>query len=150
MVDEYTWSRDMARVWIEKGGLIISNRYFTSNVHQIAKLEGKKRSLYRKWLWNSGYNHLKILKPDLVLFLDVLPKEAKNWIKNKTFRSYLTGSNQDLAEKSYRHQLAAYREYLYSVKTFKYWKRIGCYSKKDVLSPQEIHEKIWKEVCKVI
>lgn len=70
MLDEYTWTRDIGIPWIEKGGLIISNRYFTSNVHQIAKLKTSSQKKYRDWLWTAGYKDLGILKPDLVIFVD--------------------------------------------------------------------------------
>jgi len=55
MLDEYTWSRDIARPFVKRGGKIVLNRYFTSNVHQIAKLTGKKQRDFKDWLWKSGY-----------------------------------------------------------------------------------------------
>ena len=47
--------------------MILSNRYFTSNVHQIAKLKTSAQKKYRDWLWPAGYEDLGILKPDLVI-----------------------------------------------------------------------------------
>ena len=51
MIDQYTWSRDFGKPWLEKGGVILSNRYFTSNVHQIAKMKTRAQKKYRNWLW---------------------------------------------------------------------------------------------------
>lgn len=48
MIDQYTWSRDIGKPFIEKGGLILSNRYFTSNVHQVAKCKGIAQKKFRE------------------------------------------------------------------------------------------------------
>lgn len=149
MIDQYTWSRDVGKPWLEKGGVILSNRYFTSNVHQIAKLKTKAQKKYRDWLWPTGYDDLKLLKPDLVVFIDVPPKVAKKLNKKKDIRGYLKGKKQDLAERNWAHQEAAYREYLYTVKHNKNWVAIKCVTKGYIDPPIEIHERVWKEVSKL-
>ena len=73
MIDQYTWSRNTGKPWIEKRGIILADRYFTSNVHQIAKLKTRAKKQYRDWLWPAGYDDLRIMRPDLVVFLDVPP-----------------------------------------------------------------------------
>jgi hypothetical protein len=66
MLDQYTWSRDIGRPFLEAGGNIISNRYFTANVHQIAKVDRNERPRFRDWMWKLGYEDLGLLKPELV------------------------------------------------------------------------------------
>ncbi len=83
MIDQYTWSRDTGKPWIEKGGIILADRYFTSNVHQIAKLKTRAKKQYRDWLWPAGYNDLRIMRPDLVVFLDVPPDRDVILLPNK-------------------------------------------------------------------
>jgi dTMP kinase len=148
MVDQYTWSRDIGKPWLMKGGYILSNRYFTSNVHQVAKFRGKARSIFRNWLWTAGYDDFGILKPDLVLFLDVDPKIARKLNTNKKERLYLKGRKKDLAERDYEHQKAAYKEYLYSVKTFDYWRKVRCTTNNFINPPEVIHQKVWKTIQK--
>lgn len=150
MLDQYTWSRDIARPWIEKGGIILSNRYFTSNVHQIAKLRGVKKKNYRDWLWSAGYNELKILKPDLVIFIDVSDKMSKKLNLKKSTRGYLKGKKQDEAEKDRLHQRKSYDEYVYTVKNNSYWKRVKAETKNNIDTPEVIHDRIWKIVEKYI
>jgi dTMP kinase len=150
MVDQYTWSRETGRLYINKGGIILSNRYFTSNVHQIAKLKGRARGDYRKWLWHVGYDELGILKPDLVIFLDVPSSISRKMNKNKTERLYLKGRKKDNAEKDYQHQLSAYKEYLYTVKHYSFWKKVKCTTKGEIDAPEVVHERVWKVVEKVI
>ncbi len=144
MLDQYTWSREMGVPWIEKGGLILSNRYFTSNVHQIAKLKTSSQKKYREWLWPAGYKDLGILKPDLVIFVDTPPEVAKELINFKKKRAYLKNKKKDIAEKNWKHQVSAYREYKRTVKANRWWVEVPGVqdSRKDY--KKEIHENIWK------
>ncbi len=146
MLDQYTWSRDVGTGVLEKGNIVLSNRYFTSNVHQIAKLNGRSRKKYRKWLWDAGYKHLGLLKPDLVIFLDVPPVVAVEMNKSKKDRKYLNGKKEDEAEKRISHQRASYREYNETVKRFGYWKKVRCLTKGNIDSPEVIHERVWSKV----
>jgi dTMP kinase len=148
MLDQYTWSRDIGKPWLEKGGIILSNRYFTSNVHQIAKLKTIARKKYRDWLWSAGYDSLGLLKPDLVVFIDVPPNVAKRLIENKSERSYLKGRKKDLAESDWEHQESAYREYLYTVKHNKSWKSVKCITDDSIDFPIKIHKRVWSVVKK--
>lgn len=150
MLDQYTWGRDFGKKILENGKMILSNRYFTSNTHQIAKLKGKKREDFRKWLWTTGYDSLGVLKPDLVVFLDVKPEVAFSLNKNKKSREYLNGRTEDEAEKRFYHQKSAYKEYLKTAKQFKYWKIVKCMSGDKIDSQEIIHERIWSIVSKHI
>lgn len=150
MLDQYTWSRDVGKPFLEKGGFIVSNRYFTSNVHQIAKLDGDGKERYRTWLWPLGYDHLGLIKPDLVIFLDVPPEIGRKLNKEKTKRDYLNGKKEDEAEKDYEHQERSYAEYLYTLEKFPYWVKVGCIADAKLESASKIHEKVWNEVNKLI
>lgn len=148
MIDEYTWSRDVGEPWLAKGNNILSDRFFTSNVHNIAKLKTFGRKKYRDWLWDAGYEELGILKPNLVIFLDVNPNITRKLIGTKEKRKYLKGKKGDQAEKNWSHQWSAYREYVYMTKKEKAWIRIKCTLGKSLLTPEEIHIRIWKVVGK--
>lgn len=146
IIDEYTWSRDIGRPWIGKGEIILSNRYFSSNVHNIAKLQGRAKRKYRDWLWRMGYDELGILRPDLVLFLDVPPKISLKLNKTKTAREYLKGKKQDIAESHRDHQLAAYKSYLTEVRLNNWWLKIRCLTRGQLDSPTAIHRRIWDKL----
>jgi len=150
MIDEYTWSRDIAKPWMEKGGLILSNRYFTSNVHQIAKQKTIARKKYRDWLWPMGYKELGILKPDLVILIDTPPAVAKKLVHTKKKRLYLKGKKRDIHEKNWHHQLSSYREYKYTTKSNNWWVKVpGVKDHREDFS-KIIHEEIWKIVSSKI
>lgn len=146
MLDQYTWSREIAISWIEKGGLILSNRYFTSNVHQIAKLKTSAQKKFRNWLWPMGYKKLGILRPDLVIFIDTPPEVAKRLMRSKRKRTYLKKQRKDIHEKDWNHQVSAYREYKRTVKRHKWWVEVpGVKSHKEDYS-KIIHSSVWKVV----
>lgn len=131
MLDEYTWSRDVGKPWLEKGGWILSDRYFTSNVHQIAKLKTSAKAKYREWLWRMGYDELGILKPDLVVFLDRPLHDSVKLNKNKLPRKYIKGKKRDIAEWDLEHQRLAYNEYARTVKENKNWVSVSCMTTSD-------------------
>lgn len=146
ILDEYTWTRDTGTPWIEKGGLIISNRYFTSNVHQIAKLKTSAQKKYRDWLWSAGYKDLGILKPDLVIFVDTPPHVAEELINYKKKRAYLKKRKKDIAEKDWHHQESAYREYKRTVKMNRRWVEVPGVKDHRKDFSKTIHENIWKMI----
>jgi dTMP kinase len=146
MLDEYTWSRDVALEWIKKGGLIVSNRYFTSNVHQVAKLSGSEQDQFRDWLWTSGYDELGILRPDMVIMLDVNPGIAKKLSDQKGPRKYLGGRKKDIAEKDFNHQAEAYKEYVQMTKVDPKWIRVSCVTGGKLDGEEVIADRIWRVV----
>jgi thymidylate kinase len=146
MLDQYTRSREIAIPWIEKGGLIISNRYFTSNVHQIAKLKTSAQKKYREWIWPAGYEDLRILKPNLVIFVDTPPGVAKELISFKKKRAYLKKQKKDIAEEDWNHQVLAYREYKRTAKENRWWVEVSGVMNSQKDYKKEIHENIWKIV----
>ena len=148
MIDQYTWSRDIGKPWIEKGGTILADRYFTSNVHQIARLKTRTKKEFRDWLWPAGYKGLKIMRPDLVVFLDVPPEITKKLNLQKTERLYLKGRKQDLAERNWEHQKLAHREYLRTVNDNSWWMKVLCTSHGKIDSIEIIHERVWEVISK--
>ena len=96
-VDRYAsyqrvWKNDYAA-----GGLILSDRYTTSNaVHQGGKLEGKAREEFFSWLYDLEFNRMGLPKPDLVLWLD-MPVEVAETLMRR--RESDTGMKADIHER---------------------------------------------------
>ena len=63
----------------ENGGLILSDRYTTSNaIHQGSKLPEAELPAFFDWLYDLEYGKMGLPRPDLVLYLDVdLPTSLK-------------------------------------------------------------------------
>jgi dTMP kinase len=143
MIDEYIGGRNDIKRWVGVGKIVLSNRYFTSNVHQVAKLHTRAKAKFRRWLWSAGYEELGIYKPHLVIVLVVPPQISRKLNLKKSRRRYLKGKKQDIHEKNLAHQRAAYREYLYMCSQEKDWVKVSCCDRSgSLLTPREIHQKI--------
>ena len=71
-VDRFASFREDWGKTYENGGLIISDRYTTSNaVHQGSKLSDEELPAYFQWLSDLEYGKMGLPKPDLVIYLDV-------------------------------------------------------------------------------
>ena len=90
------WKNDYA-----SGGLILSDRYTTSNaVHQGGKLEGKAREEFFSWLYDLEFNRMGLPKPDLVLWLD-MPVEIAETLMRRRERD--TSTKADIHERDDRY-----------------------------------------------
>ena len=71
-MDRYAaYHDDWGKVY-EQGGLILSDRYTTSNaVHQGCKLRDEELPGFFAWLSDFEYGKMGLPKPDLVIYLDV-------------------------------------------------------------------------------
>jgi dTMP kinase len=149
LLDESDGSKKIIRPALELGKTVISNRYFTSNVHQIAKRPKKERESYANWLWEAGYNQMEIIRPDLVLVLLVDPPICQENILKKAKRNYTKDQRMDAAEEDFGHQMEAAEEYKkMAEKEPDVWILIDCCRDGKLMSKEEINEKIWQEINK--
>ena len=71
-VDRFASYRDDWGGIYENGGLILSDRYTTSNaVHQGSKLPDEELPAFFDWLVDFEYGKMGLPEPDLVIYLDV-------------------------------------------------------------------------------
>lgn len=71
-VDRYASYKKVWGQWYEQGGLVVCDRYTTSNaVHQASKEPEDRRQEFLKWLYDFEYDRLGLPRPDLTLYLDV-------------------------------------------------------------------------------
>ena len=71
-MDRYASYKQDWGAFYEAGGLVIADRYTTSNaVHQASKLPPEERTVFLNWLFELEYGKLGLPKPDLVLYLDM-------------------------------------------------------------------------------
>ncbi len=132
---------------LSQGKIVLANRYFGSNLgHQGAKIQNnRKRKKFFKWIYNLEYNILGIPKPDLNLFLHVPAKISYQLVAKKGEREYLKGKKRDIHEKDIKHLKQAEQSYLQAIKLFpKDFKVIECIENNNLLSIDEIAEKVWQ------
>ena len=136
------------RQWLEEGKIVVTNRYVTANAgHQGGKIDDEgERLKFFKWLDNLEYNIFGIPKPDLNIILHVPADLAQGLAKNKwrENRPYMNGKKTDLHEGDLVHLKNAEKVYLQIAKLFPNTKLVECVAKGRLLSPQEIHNKVWE------
>ena len=131
--------------FLEGGGVIIANRYATSNMaHQAARIADKKeRESYLKWVYELEYKINKIPREDMVIYLYVPWKIGYALTKSKAGRNkYLNGKALDIAEADTKHRQDAEKMYLTLAKKYLHWEKIDCFENGVLLPIEVIHQKI--------
>lgn len=96
-VDRFASYRDDWGKTYEAGGLILSDRYTTSNaVHQGSKLSDAELPEFFTWLQDLEYNKMLLPKPDLVIYLDTSIEVSLRRMKH---RQEATNTQADIHEK---------------------------------------------------
>ncbi len=129
--------------WYAQGGLILSDRYTTSNaVHQASKEPAERREAYLKWLYDFEYEKLGLPAPDLTLYLDVPTDFTEKLLRH---READTNTKADIHEQDMAY-LATCRETGRAAAKFYGWTVISCVQDGCLRSIEDIHEEIWAHV----
>ncbi len=140
---------DIIKKWLEKGELVILDRYVHSNIaFQCAKIKNREEKIKLKdWINHLEYEYFKIPKPDISIFLDVpfsftmkkltIQRQGKD-------RDYLQGG-RDIHEEDLTFQEKVREAYLWQVEEDESFKLVNCYDNNgEMLPPEDIFEKIQK------
>ena len=142
-VDRYASYKQDWGNWYEEGGLVISDRYTTSNaVHQTSKEPEDQQAGFLKWLYEFEYDKLALPKPDLVLYLDVPTDYTEKMMRN---REAETNTKADIHEKDLEY-LATCRRCGRAAAEFYGWKIISCVENGQMRSIEDIHQQICRYV----
>ena len=96
-VDRFASYRDDWGETYHNGGLILSDRYTTSNmIHQGSKLPDEELPDFFAWLGDLEFNKMLLPKPDLVIYLDTTVEISLARMKRRQDR---TGTHADIHEK---------------------------------------------------
>ena len=142
-VDRFASYRQDWGAYYEAGGLVIADRYTTSNaVHQTPKLPPEERRGYLEWLFDFEYRLLGLPKPDRVLYLD-LPTEISERMMRR--REQLTHTTADIHERDGAY-LRSCRESAAMVVDYGGWSRINCARDGQVRSVDDIHREVMERL----
>jgi len=138
-VDRYaSWAQDWQSIY-QNGGLILSDRYTTSNaVHQASKEAPENRKAFFEWLYDFEFNKMGLPKPDLVLFLD-MPIEVTEKLMRS--REAATGTHADIHETDMDY-LRTCRATAAEAADYYGWVRIPCAENGEPRSIEAIHEDV--------
>ena len=142
-VDRYASYKQDWGDWYEQGGLIVSDRYTTSNaVHQASKEPEEKQAEFLRWLYEFEYDKLGLPRPDLVIYLDVPTDFTEKLMRH---REAATNTSADIHEKDLDY-LATCRRTGRAAAQFYGWKIISCVKNGQMRSIEDIHEEIHRHV----
>lgn len=146
-VDRYASYKMNWGTFYQNGGLVISDRYTTSNaVHQCSKLPPEQWDSFLNWLFDFEYNKIGIPTPDRVIYLAVDP-EVSQQLMSKRYHG--DESKKDIQEKDTEYMARSRAAAEYCAKALG-WRRIECTELQDghkVMLPVEtIHHRIMDEL----
>jgi len=143
-VDRYASFKKVWGQWYEDGGLIVSDRYTTSNaVHQASKEPVEKQPEFLKWLYDFEYDKLGLPAPDLVIYLDV-PTDFTEAMMRR--READTNTSADIHEQDMEY-LATCRRTGKAAAEYYAWTMIQCVQNGKMRSIEDIHEEIYRHVA---
>jgi len=143
-VDRYASFKKEWSGYYKSGGLILCDRYTTSNaIHQASKLSGEEREKYLEWLFGFEYELMGLPRPDCVIFLDMPPKYAQMLLKNRE------GKTMDIHEKDAEYLKRCYDSSLNLCEKYG-WVRIPCTESGEICGKELIQEKILNAIKDVL
>ena len=146
-MDRYASYKEDWGNFYEAGGLVLANRYTTSNaVHQASKLPPTEREAYLSWLFDLEYKRLGLPEPTLVLYLD-LPTELTEQMMRQ--RQEETGVSADIHERDETY-LRNCRQNARQVARDCGWTVLNCARDGQIRTVEDIHGEVYRKVRKVL
>lgn len=147
-VDRYASWR---KVWGEdyqNGGLILADRYTTSNaVHQGAKCSPEERQAFFRWLDEFEHDKLGLPRADLVVYLDMPTEQAVRLLRSREASTHTKGDIHEV-DTGY---LALCRKTALRAADCLGWVKIPCVDGAGALrSTEDIHRDIWAVAARIL
>ncbi|HRX63648.1 MAG TPA: hypothetical protein P5060_00925 [Candidatus Absconditabacterales bacterium] len=149
-VDRYAASFKIKK-WLDQGKIVIANRYVSSNMgHQAGKIKDiAERDKFLVWLDNFEYGLFDIPRPDKNILLYMPTEIGQQLVDKKGHRDYVGGQKRDIHEDDLEHLKDAAEAYRYVAKKYN-WTVIDSAPNGKLQSIDEIAEKIWEEIEKIV
>jgi dTMP kinase len=142
-VDRYASYQKVWKTYYQNGGIIVSDRYTTSNaVHQASKEPEEKREEFFRWLYELEYTHMELPVPDIVLYLDVPTQLTGQMLRERENASHTMA---DIHEQNMDY-LRLCRETGIAAAKFYGWTVIQCAKDGKMRSMEDIHNEIFELV----
>ncbi len=138
---------------IDEGVMVVSNRYVASNLgHQGSKIDDEgERGQYFQWDYDLEYVVNGIPQPDLNIILHLPAEIAQKFVDQKTERKYLSGKKRDIHESDLNYLIRTEKVYeQLSVLYPKEFTVVECIENGNLLSLDQVHDKVWDIIEKTI
>lgn len=133
--------KDFIEQNLEDGAFVICDRYVPSNIaHNTVKLPSEKHFEFENWIETLEYEIFCLPRPDLVIFLDMPPNSAKEFVLAKGTREY-TEKKQDLHEENQKYLESVYIKFK-QLSISKKWEKISCINNSSVRPIDEITKEL--------
>lgn len=138
-VDRYASYKSDWGKFYEEGGIVIADRYTTSNaIHQCSKLPKEQWDGFVKWLFDLEFQLMGIPAPDKVIYLQVDPAVSQ---KLMSIRYQGDESKKDIHESNLDHLAKSRAAAVYCADKLG-WTTIQCDDGETMRSIENIHEDI--------
>ena len=142
-VDRYASLKKVWGEYYEQGGLVLTDRYTTSNaVHQAVKCAPQEREAFLRWLDDFEHDKLGLPRPDLVLYLDMPTEITEKMMRS---REAATGTHADIHEQDEAY-LRSCREAAREIVKDCGWTVIHCAKGDAPRTVEDIHNEVYKTV----
>lgn len=146
-VDRYCSYKQDWGGFYERGGVLIADRYTTSNaVHQASKLPKAERAAFLDWLFGFEYDLLGLPKPTEVFYLDVPTELTERMMREREAASH---TSADIHERD-ENYLRACRETGEQLVGEYGWRRVDCSRRGEMRSIEDIHEELYAMVRAIL
>ena len=142
-VDRFASYQQKWKDYYEAGGLLISDRYTTSNaVHQGGKVPDGEQEGFFRWLYDLEFDKVRLPKPDLVICLEMPIELSRQLMRH---REAETNTSADIHEKDLAY-LAACRETEAQAAAYYGWTVVHCADGGAVRTIEDINNEIYARV----
>ena len=148
-VDRYaTWKKEM-EAFYNGGGIVVADRYTTSNIiHQAGKLgNSAEKEKYIEWLYDFEFVKMGLPKPDAVIFLHMPVDVSIRLMENRRNKAGTEG--KDIHEANYDYLKMTYANAMDMIDICGY-NTVECTDGENVRSIEEIHSDIIKIVNDIL
>lgn len=142
-IDRFASFRQDWQRFYEDGGIIIADRYTTSNmVHQMIKYTNlEERKIFLQWLDQLEYDLYGLPRPNAVILLDMPLSLSEALLEERTGKT--GGNTGDIHEQDRSHLIAVHDAYDMLVSTYD-WHRVHCENENDQLRTiDDIHKEVY-------
>ncbi|BEP28469.1 dTMP kinase [Helicovermis profundi] len=149
-VDRFASYKMKWKNFLDKGGVVIADRYTSSNmVHQAAKFNNENdKNIFLEWLYDLEFNKMGLPKPDETIFLDMDIK-ASLWLMSLR-KNKINGSNKkDIHESDKKYMTDSYENAKWIAKKYN-WNIVKCTFEENIKSIEEIHEIVYNKVISIV
>ncbi len=146
-VDRYASYKQDWGAFYEAGGLLIADRYTTSNaVHQTVKLPEKERRAFLDWLFDFEYRMLGLPKPTRVLYLDIPTDLTEQMMRRREHETHTKADIHEQDDAYLRHC----RENAAFVVDYCGWTKIVCTEQGRLRPIEDIHAEVMEKVADLL